>query len=167
MAVILANPKQSIRLDQARVASIKLEDNAYLGTYWCDVYVVYGRDVGETWEQYVDPETGAVAQYYRIAPGCNPHARPADAGMNPESSGEALGKCGVCGAWQMAASGACSVDGCLGAVQPYDGFERLCERTATKDKAFHAWKTAIYEFLTTEEAPDPVTGEMRVLLAAE
>lgn len=167
MPVTLVEPKEAVLLDQARIAAIKIENNPYMGTYWIEVFLVYGRMVADVWEQHADPNNGAIAQYYRIAPGENPHARPAFSGSDPSGSGSPLGKCDGCGAWDISKrSGPCSGEGCNGTVHPYDGFQRLAAAAPRGASNYDVIKNAVYDFLTTEEVPDPVTGEIRKLLAA-
>lgn len=166
MPLKLAEPKQSVAIDEARVAAIHIENNPFKGTQWIDIYVVLGREVDGVWQQYVDPISEAIAQYYRITPGCNPHARPTFFGHGPLGDGVALGKCNVCGVWHPIKSGPCSEEGCEGTVEPYDGFQRLVSLVPVGDTIYDAIKNAVYAFLTSEQVPDPLTGEIRPLLAA-
>lgn len=166
MPVDLTEPKQAVVLDKARVVAINIENNPYLNQYWVDVFVVLGLEVDGQWIQHVDPDDGAIAKYYRIAPGCNPHARPAFQSVDPRGDGVALGKCNTCGVWHPAKTGACTAEGCSGSVLPYDGFQRLVLGQAAGSTNYDVIKNAVYGFLTTEQVPDPVTGEIRPLLAA-
>lgn len=166
MPVNLIEPKQAAVLDQCRVVNISIENNPHLGQRWIDLYVVYGRDVDGNWEQHVDPLDAAIAQYYRITPGCNPHARPSYHGQAALGNGPALGRCDACEVWHVIAAGPCSEDGCDGTVQPYDGFSRIVMNPPTGATIYDVIKNAVYDFLITEQVPDPVTGEIRPLLAA-
>jgi len=165
MPVNLTEPAPSIVIDKARIANIVIEHNPFLGQYWLLVYVVLGRLVDGVWEQRTDPEDGATALFFRIQPGINPHAQKAYPGQPAPGAGAALGKCDTCGAWHHQAAGDCTEDGCAGTIQPYDGFERLCLAAPAGSTCYEVIKTAVYSFLTTEEAPDPA-GVVRPLLAA-
>ena len=166
MPVSLNEPKEAVVLDQVRVVNIAIENNPYLNQFWIDLYVVLGREVDGQWEQHVDPNDAAIAQYYRIAPGCNPHARPSHFGQGRLGNGESLGKCDACGVWHDVLGIPCTEDGCDGTVQPYDGFQRLVMAVPDGATNYEVIKNAVYNFLISEEVPDPVTGEIRPLLAA-
>lgn len=137
MPVILASPKQAVLLDQARIMKIEIESNLCkhgldANHMYIDIYVVWGRDVDGSFAEHIDPETTAVAQYFRISDGMNPHARPALPGVNPASDGPPLGKCdnAECEAWQDRGIGETCPDCKAGKVQPYDGFSRLAAALA-------------------------------------
>ena len=164
MPINLTDPPQSIALPIGRVVAIKIENNPFTASYWIDVFIAFGHEIDGAWRQHVDAQ-GAIAQYFRIAPGQNPTARPAFQGSDPASDGPPLGKCDVCGVWHVTATGPCTEDGCSGTVQPYDGMQRMCLIPPSGSCNYDSIKHAIYSFLTTEEVPDPVTGEIKVLLA--
>jgi len=116
-----------------------------------------GRIENGTFIEYADPITGAEAIYYKI-----------ENGKNPLDNDQALGRCNACGAWHKAIGGNCTHEGCSGIVQPYDGFTRLALGTPTElDNYRNLLKNGLYGFLTTEEVPDLITGEMRKLIEAE
>lgn len=167
MPVILSTPKQSITLDMARIVHYETETNEHLNQFWLDIYFVYGRYVDGAWEQHVDPADAAIAQYIRVRDGFNPHARPSYFGQGPLGDGLPLGQCEVCGVWHAAKKGACTEDGCGGLVQPYDGFTRFAAMPPAEGATnYEVNRDGLYTFLTTEQAPDPKTGEIRPLLAA-
>jgi hypothetical protein len=165
--VNLSEPKKSVALDKAKVMKVVIELNPRMRGPYIDVYLVWGRDVEGQFVEQIDPETTAEAQYYRIAPGQNPTARPSFAGGDQSGEGPALGKCDVCGIWHTRTSGPCSEAGCNGEVKPYDGFQRLAAKAPDGSNLYDSIANAIYGFLTTEQVPDPATGEIKHLLAAE
>jgi len=185
---------------------------------YVDVFVVWGREVGDppVFVEQMDPESHAIAQYYRISNGMNPHARPALPGGDPRSDGPPLGRCddAACLAWQDRGLGETCPDCSTGTVQPYDGFTRsgsmwapgltqlmkaamvafagqpgaqdaFVAGGATLEQAlddfmatpafyglvmqnglyqYKVLSQGIYDFLCTEEVPDPIDGTLRVLL---
>lgn len=131
MAKALISPKVSVTLDMARIMSINIETNPCkhgLGSnhQYIDCFVVWGRMVDGVFAEQMDPETHAIAQYYRVTDGCNPHSRLALPGMDPSSDGAPLGRCDevICLAWQDRGLGELCPDCETGTVQPYDGFTR-------------------------------------------
>jgi len=138
MPVTLANPKQSVTLDKARIMRIEIENNvckhsSFENHKYVDVYVVLGREIeGENPEdppifvEQMDPEKHSIAKIYRITDGYNPHAREALPGADPRSDGNPLGKCDneECGVWQDRGIGSVCPDCEVGTIQPYDGFTR-------------------------------------------
>jgi hypothetical protein len=131
MSVDLADPKQSVLLDKARVVKIEIENNPCKHApgdnhSYIDVFVVWGRDVDDNFVEYIDPETSATAQYFRISDGMNPHARPALPGVDPSSDGPPLGRCDNvdCRVWHDRGIGDQCSDCEIGTIQPYDGFTR-------------------------------------------
>lgn len=157
MPVQLSNPKQTVALDRIRIASFKVEDNPYRNQYWIEIWCVLGRMENGAFVEYLDPNTGAEAVYFKI-----------ENGKHPLDNDQGLGRCNACGAWAKTISGNCEADGCSGEIQPYDGFVRLALGTPPAlDTYRNILKDGLYAFLTTEEVPDPVTGEMRKLIEAE
>lgn len=72
MPVALRNPKKTVILDKAKVASFKVESNPSKGTHWIEIWVVFGTDREGFWQEYVDPETGDLAIYFKIEDGKHP-----------------------------------------------------------------------------------------------
>lgn len=131
MAVEIANPKQAVTLNQARVMRIDIEHNPCKQQIWIDLYVVWGYLHEGVFCEHMDPETAAIAQYYRISDGSNPHARPALPGEDPAGNGPPLGRCDTCDVWHdRGLDQPCPEDGCEGTVQPYNGLTRLVSALA-------------------------------------
>lgn len=154
MSVTLADPKQTVTLDKARIAAFKVEDNPGKGTYWLEIWVVLGVEVDGVFVEYPDPETGLDAQYIKI-----------ENGKHPLDNSQAFGKCRDCGAPVAAIAGVCLEDGCAGEVIPYDGFTRLVTTTPVGSTVRDVIKDCLYAFLASEDVPDLHTGQMRKLLA--
>jgi hypothetical protein len=159
MSKLLRSPKVSQTLDRVRIASIKIEENPYIGQRWVEFWLTIGRLTNPADEssfiQHRDPDTGEdVFTYLKI-----------ENGMNPLQPGMALGKCGDCGAWAPATSGECA--GCGGTISPYDGWTRLVTLDSPNDTIRGAIAAIAYGFLTTEEVPDPETWEPKKLLDVE
>jgi hypothetical protein len=157
MPLQLSSPKETVAIDQIRIASFKVEDNPYRNQYWIEVWCVLGRIENGAFVEYTDPATGAEAVYYKI-----------ENGKNPLDNDQALGRCNVCGVWHKAIGGSCTPEVCNGTVQPYDGFSRLALGEPTElDNYRNLLKNGLYSFMTTEEVPDPVTDQLRMLIEAE
>lgn len=145
MSVKLKSPKQAVAIDRMRIAKYEIENNPFMGTRWIQLWLVLGRystpGDAKTFEQYIDPVTGEPAMGVKL-----------ETGMHPLRDGTALGKCDACGKWHQKTTGPCDLTktpSCAGTVKPYDGFQRLSETFV------QAMRTACYQFLTSEEVPDP------------
>jgi len=149
MPVELSAPVEPIILHHAKVVAIKVEDNV---EQWVKLWVSYGSMVDGVWAEYVDPNTGltAGATEYHI-----------ENGHNPLMHGQGLRKCPSCGLWWTLET-ECS---CGEETEPYDGFTRLASAAPSGGSLYEVIKLAVYAFLTAEEVPDPITGEVRPLLA--
>jgi len=66
MPVTLNNPLETVTLDKARIAKFSIENNAFKGQRWVEIWVVLGRFVDGEWEEWSDPRTGHEAIYFKI-----------------------------------------------------------------------------------------------------
>lgn len=142
-----------------RIASIKIEENPYIGQRWVEFWLTIGRLASPADEasfvQHRDPDTGEDAfRYLKL-----------EDGMNPLRPGTALGRCEDCGKWFPAVSGDCNA--CEGAIVPYDGWSRLVTVDSPNDTIMGAIAAIAYGFLATEVVPDPETWELTKLLDVE
>lgn len=154
MPIRLTHPFQTVALDVAKLAAMKIENNPSKGTHWLELWVILGREEEGVFVQYADPRTGDMAPFhFKLEHGCHP------------LTGLALGRCDTCGAWHPAAAGVCGKDACEGSIQPYDGMARMCQSVPAGALCmYEAIQKVIYGFLTTEEVPDPTTWEPIKLL---
>jgi hypothetical protein len=160
MSYILNKPWNSALIDRARIASIKIEENRYMGQRWVEFWIVFGRldnpDDLNSFKQYINPNTGEIAKYIKLENGCHPLV-----------SGRALGKCDTCEKWKSYINGDCDTPNCSGIIEPYDGLTRLITAiTEGELSIFEEIKNISYGFLINEEIPDPITGELIKLLDA-
>jgi len=150
----LSNPLQTVTLDLARIAAMKIETNPCIGQMFVEIWVIVGRLEDGKLVQYPDPRTGQpAAWYFKI-----------EDGNHPMAPNRALGRCPNCGAWHQTVAGVCGVEGCEGVIVPYDGMTRLCMAAPSGACMYEAIQNAAYAFLLGEKVPDPVTGELVKLL---
>ena len=147
MAVKLNQPLASVEIDHAKVVSFKVEDNVEA---WVKIWVcLYYKDAEGTLIQYVHPQTGEGAFEFKI-----------ENANHPLVPGTMLGKCDTCGRWHRLVSGTCLAEGCEGDIKPYDGMTRMVITSSYQGPPLSRrddTKIALYDFLTTEEVPDPDT----------
>ena len=149
MPVEVSTPIEPVVLPFAKIVAIKIEDNV---EHWVKLWVSFGTLEEGQWVEYVDPNTGLTAgvKEYHL-----------EDGHNPLMHGQSLRKCTSCGLW-WGLETECS---CGESTEPYDGFSRIAMLSPSGDTIYTAIKDILYTFLTTEEIPDPVTGEVKPLLA--
>jgi len=157
MPVTLNHPFTSHLIDKARVAAIKIEENAPRNQRWIEAWVTCGYMDGEQFVQMVQPYTGAeVMLYVKI-----------ENGMHPLATGRLLSKCDVCGAWNSLGDGSpCVVPGCPGIMRAYDGWTRVSTALTAGASVYEEIARVLYTFLLTERVPDPDTWELVTLLDA-
>jgi len=153
MPVRLTNPLQSVTLETAQIAAIKIEETPHKGQRYVEIWVVFGRMEGDppVFVQYAHPRTGSEAAYYfKIENGHHPLEPSVGLGrcQNPDCHmwlrGQADGVCQQCG-----------IDG----VQPYDGWSRIALAAPAGRTIYEAIGSAAYGFLLSEVVPDPVSWE--------
>jgi len=157
MPVTLNHPFISKTIDKARVAAIKIEENAPRNQRWIEVWVTCGYEEGGQFIQMVQPYTGAeVMLYVKI-----------ENGMHPLQSGRLLSKCDVCRAQASVEAGSlCTVPGCPGVMRAYDGWTRVSTALTHGASVYEEIARVLYTFLLTEWVPDPDTWELKPLLDA-
>lgn len=155
MPVLLTDPLESVPLERIRVAAIKWENNPLKGQQWVEIWLTLVHLVGEDLVQYVDPNTGDEAHYIKVEDGVHPLA--------PDT---ALGKCDTCAAWYARTTGECDEIGCEGTVQPHPCYARLCAESIdpTADCVWQSLRKGVYNWLLSEDVPDPDTWVVRKIL---
>jgi hypothetical protein len=153
MPVKLTHPYQTVTLDMAKVAAIKIEENPSVGSRWIEIWAVLGRMEEGVFVQYADPKTGQLAwRYFKI-----------EDGRHPLLVNVGLGKCATCSQWLRGQTSG-QHEGCGGTVAPYDGWERLSAQLPVGANIREAIARAVYGFLLTEVVPDPDTWELAKLI---
>lgn len=156
MPVTLNAPVEPVVLQKAKVVNFTVENNV---EHWIVVYVSFGvvLDNG-AFVEWVDPATGVKVSPLRVK---------IEDGMHPLAEGRALCKCSECGHWGCLEAGAgLPCPECGGEMVPYDGFTRLATWGHGAGNLKDTTSNVLYAFLTGEQVPDPVTGEVKPLLDA-
>lgn len=161
MSLLLNQPLNTHPIDRVKIASLKIEENKCKGQRWIEFWLVLGRLSDPTnpdsFMQCADPVTGKEARYIKL-----------EHGFHPLAPDEALSKCTICGKWFRLASGPCPAEGCGGTLLAYDGWERAVSMiTAGGVSIFEEIRNLCYQFLISEEVPDPITWEPVRLLDAQ
>lgn len=148
MPVSLVLPIEPVVLPVAKIGAFKVEEVA---GKWIDIWVTFGVSVSGVFEEYTDAKTGRNVPTLdiHVEDGCHP--------LDPTTS---LRKCQDCSVWYKLDT---TCPNCGKATVPYDGYSRLAAFEGTGSFRKHT-KDALYEFITTEEVPDPETWIVRKLL---
>jgi hypothetical protein len=124
----------------AKIAAFKVE---IANGEFVELWVAFGDEVGGRWNEH------------RNIP---PTSIKIENGIHPLAPKRALRRCPSCGAWYALEAKCAS---CGTSTVAYDGYSRL-----VTGKVRRILKRALYDFLTTETVPDPITGEEILLLDA-
>jgi hypothetical protein len=127
--ITLTNPIAVREVTGLEVRSVQFEANAERGQKWVDVWCDYGFEEGPVFRAYPIPGCTSPTLHLRF-----------ENGVHPLRPGKMLGRCGKCGAWAFATSGACSDPKCDGTVGPYAAHDELMAalRGATGDSVLAA-----------------------------
>lgn len=148
----LNKPLKTETLDFIRIAAFKLEDNKYKGSKWVEIWVVIGKITNGVFDQYLNPITGG-EEYLYIK--LEDH-------FHPLKPGTKLGKCELCNSWT--AENTCFKTACGGRIIPYDGLTRLENTALNSGLILVEFKKVLYDFLSKEVIPNPVSWEeMKIL----
>lgn len=150
MPILLSKSLEPVILARGKIVAIKIEVNQ---EHWVDVWISYGNTIDGVWTEWADEKTGR-----KIDPTCY-HI---EDGVHPLSPGASLRRCPDCYKW-YGLELVCTT--CGAGTLPYDGLTRAMSAvTADGATVYAAIRDVLYDFLLTEELPDPVTGELALLL---